>query len=98
MGESKVTDILLEIDEYVASTIKTLSPQQVKTLRALLYAGYRGEREYVLLELLKCQGESAIAHSDLTESYTYKFENDKADYGRIKPEFYRSVRKHLSEG
>jgi hypothetical protein len=97
MGESEMTDILLEIDEYVAATIKTLSQEQVKTLRGLLFAGYRGEREYVLLELLKCQGESAISHSDLTESYTYAFENETAQYSRIKPEFYRSVRKHLTE-
>jgi hypothetical protein len=97
MGESEMTDIIQQIDEYVDATIKTLSSEQVKTLKALLLAGYRGERDYVLLELLKHIGESAIAHSDITESYTYKFENETADYSRIKPEFYRSVRKHLAE-
>ncbi|MBU2559886.1 hypothetical protein KKA03_03235 [archaeon] len=92
-----MTDILQQIDEYVAATIKALSPEQAKTLKALLLAGYRGERDYILLELLKHEGASAIAHSGLTESFIYKFEHETADYSRIKPEFYRSVRKHLSK-
>lgn len=95
MGDSEVTDILEQIDGYVAEKIKDLSPSQIATLRALLFAGYRGERDYVLLELLKAKGESKIAHSDLTETYTYKFEKETAKYSRIKPEFFRAVRGHL---
>jgi hypothetical protein len=90
-----MTDILERIDEYVAATIKSLRPSQIATLRALLFAGYRGERDYILLELLKAKGESEIAHSDLTETYTYKFEKETAKYSRIKPEFFRAVRRHL---
>jgi hypothetical protein len=90
-----MTDILEQIDEYVSGKIKNLSREQKATLRALLFAGYRGERDYILLELLKAKGVSEIAHSDLTESYTYKFDKETADYSRIKPEFFRAVRKRL---
>ncbi len=90
-----MSDILKQIDEYVAATMESLSSSQIATLRALLFAGYRGERDNILLELLKTKGESEIVHSDLTESYTYKFEKETADYSRIKPEFFRAVRGHL---
>jgi hypothetical protein len=92
-----MTEILEQIDGYVAETLKSLSPSQKTTLKALLLAGYRGERDSILLELLKSRGESEISHSDLTENYTYNLEKETADYSRIKPEFYRSVRKQLME-
>ncbi len=92
-----MTEILEQIDVYVAETLKSLSPSQTATLTAMLFAGYRGERDYILLELLKARGEREIAHSDLTETYTYNLEKETADYSRIRPEFYRSVRKHLME-
>lgn len=92
-----MSEILEQIDGYVAETIKTLRPEQNATLKALLLAGYRGERDYILLELLKARGEDKISHSALTETYTYNLEKETADYSRIKPEFYRSVRKHLME-
>jgi hypothetical protein len=92
-----MTEILEQIDGYVVQTLKSLSPSQIATLKALLLAGYRGERDSILLELLKLRGESEISHSDLTESYTYNLEKETADYSRIRPEFYRSVRKHLTE-
>jgi hypothetical protein len=91
-----MTDILEQIDEYVPEKIKSLNESQLATLRALLFAGYRGERDYILLELLKNRGESEITHSELTESYSYSFEKETAQYSRIKPEFFRAVRKHLS--
>lgn len=90
-----MTDIMEQIDEYVAAAIESLSASQAATLRALLFAGYRGERDPILLELLKTMGENEISHSDLTESYTYAFENETAQYSRIKPEFFRAVRKRL---
>lgn len=88
-------DMMEQIDEYVATRLKSLSSSQLATLRALLFAGYRGERDYVLLELLKTTEADEIAHSELTESYTYSFENETAQYSRIKPEFFRAVRKQL---
>lgn len=88
-------DMADQIEEYVATKIKSLSPSQLATLRALLYAGYKGERDYVLLELLKTMGSDEITHSELTESFVYSFENETAQYIRIKPEFFRAVRKHL---
>jgi hypothetical protein len=90
-----MTDILAQIDEYVENAIKGFNPSQIATLKALLFVGYRGERDYILLELLKGSGEEEIAHSDLTESYTYTSENATTNYARIKPEFFRSVRKHI---
>ena len=92
-----MTEILEQIDGYVVQTLESLSPSQIATLKALLLAGYRGERGHILLELLKARDESEISHSDLTESYTYNLEKEIVDYSRIKPEFYRAVRKHLME-
>ena len=97
MGNGEMTEILKQIDEYVAATMESLSSSQVATLRGLLFAGYRGERDNILLELLKTKGEIEITHSALTESYTYKFEKETADYSRIKPEFFRAARKQLLE-
>lgn len=97
MGESEMSDILEDIDRYVASTIDSLSPSQHTTLRALLFGGYRGERDFVLMQLLKTMGEGKISHSDLTESYACAFENETAQYSRIRPEFFRAVRKHLTK-
>lgn len=91
-----MTDIMEQIDEYVAATIEGLSVSQLATLRALLFAGYRGERDFVLVQLLKTMKTDKIAHSELTESYTYNFENETAWYSRIKPEFFRIVRKRLA--
>jgi hypothetical protein len=90
-----MTDMLEQIDEYVAAKLKDLSASQLATLGALLFAGYRGERDHVLLELLKSRGENEITHSELTESYSYSFEKETAQYSRIKPEFFRAVRKQL---
>jgi hypothetical protein len=88
-------DMAGQIEEFVATKIKSLSPSQLATLKALLFAGYKGERDYVLLKLLETMGENKIAHSELTETFVYSFENETAQYSRIKPEFYRAVRKHL---
>jgi hypothetical protein len=90
-------EIIKKIEDYVAATIDTLNSSQKKTLEALIFSGYRGEREEVLLRLLKSMGESKISQSELVESFTYTFEGDAVKYWRIKPEFYRAVRKLLAE-
>ncbi|MFQ6136574.1 MAG: hypothetical protein ACE5PM_05295 [Candidatus Hydrothermarchaeales archaeon] len=92
-----MNDIIVEIDEYVKSKIKELNPSQIATLKALILAGYKGERDYVLKDLLKEIGEEDIAQSGLTETFEYSFENEKARYIRIKPEFFRAVRRYFYE-
>jgi hypothetical protein len=95
MGE---VEIMREIEEHVARVLESLSPSQKATLKALLFAGFRGERESLLLELLATMGEEEISPSELTETFTYSFEDEAVQYHRIKPEFYRAVRKRLLEG
>ncbi len=90
-------DMMREINEYVATELESLGPSQLTTMKALLFAGYKGERDYVLLELLKTMGADEIAHSELTETFVYSFEGETAQYVRIKPEFFRGVRKQLFE-
>ncbi|MEE8167839.1 MAG: hypothetical protein V3T58_03070 [Candidatus Hydrothermarchaeales archaeon] len=91
--------IIEEIEGYVKREIAKLSQSQLATLKALLFSGYKGERDYVLKELLKNMGREGISPSALTESFTSSFEGDveEARYYRIKPEFYRAVRKELLE-
>ena len=89
-------DMIQEIEAYVKRELGSMSPHQINTLKALLYSGYKGEREAVLLELLKTMGEERITSSPLAESFTSVFEGGaKAIYWRIKPEFYRAVRNHI---
>ncbi|RMF89892.1 MAG: hypothetical protein D6733_05300 [Methanobacteriota archaeon] len=91
-------DPIGEINGYVREEIEALSTSQRKTLRALLYAGYKGEREEVLMGLLRLMGEDRISPSSLTESFVSSFEEEpEVVYWRIKPEFYRAVRKRLTE-
>jgi hypothetical protein len=86
--------MLDEIEKFVGAEIKKLDKAQLETLKALLYGGYKGERDYVLEELL----EGKIEHSPLTESFEYTFEDERVRYSRIKPEYYRAVRKMLFKG
>ncbi len=92
-----MNDMIREINEYVAAELKSSGPSQLTTLKALLFAGYKGERDYVLLELLKTMGVDEIAYSELTETFVYSFEGETAQYVRIRPEFFRAVRKQLFE-
>jgi|Deesub1362A_J573_1020465.scaffolds.fasta_scaffold00115_36 hypothetical protein len=84
-----------EIEKYVARIFENLSPSQKATLKALMFSGFKGERDHILLELLKEMGEDKISHSELTESFTCSFEGVLVNYSRIKPEYYRAVRKLL---
>ena len=90
-----MTDILEDIDEYVKNKIKELNTAQVATLKTLVLAGYKGERNYVLEDLLHSMGEEGISESDLIESFKYSIKDETAIYFRIKPEFFRAVRKYL---
>jgi hypothetical protein len=86
--------MLEDIEEFVRAEIKKMTPAQLETLKALIYGGYKGERDYVLEGLL----EGQIEHSSLTETFEYIFEDEKVRYSRIKPEYYRAVRKELFTG
>jgi len=88
--------IMEDISEYVKGEMAGMIPEQLATLKALLYSGYKGERDYVLKELLESMDGNEIAPSRLTESFKSAFEDGEATYHRIKPEFYRAVRKELS--
>ena len=90
--------MLDEMDAWVEGKLKEMDEAQLTTLKALLFAGYRGERDYVLLELLKAMGEEKITPSELTEEFTYVEQGREVRYLRILPEFYRAVRKRLMEG
>ncbi len=87
--------VLNDIDRYVSKTLEMLSEPQKATLRVLLLSGYKGERDYVVEDALKRMGVKSIAASVLVESFHSSYEYDEAKYYRIKPEFFRSVRKHL---
>ncbi|MFQ5887805.1 MAG: hypothetical protein ACE5HY_03820 [Candidatus Hydrothermarchaeales archaeon] len=92
-----MSEIIKYIDEYVKNRINELNSSQVTTLKALVLAGYKGERNYVLEDFLKSMGEEGISFCDLIESFEYSFEDETAVYTRIKPEFFRATRKHLFE-
>jgi hypothetical protein len=93
-----MNDILNEIEIYVKKEITKMSPSQLQTLKALLFSGYKGEREIVLQELLRTMGEKGIHASQLTESFVSVFESSQATYWRIRPEFFRTVRKEIFKG
>jgi len=84
-----------EIEKHVKRELKKLTKKQKATLEALLFAGYKGEREAVMLKLLKLMNINKIEESTLTESFTMESKKEKVKYCRIKPEYYRSVRKML---
>lgn len=91
-----MNDIIKEIEGYVEGEAEVMSTSQKTTLKALLYSGYKGEREHVLIELLKTMGEEEISPSPLVESFTSSFKDEPSVvYWRIKPEFYRAVRNKL---
>ncbi|MFQ5800143.1 MAG: hypothetical protein ACE5HH_00285 [Candidatus Hydrothermarchaeales archaeon] len=90
-----MTNVMDEIEEHVGKEMEAMTPSQIKTLKALLFSGYKGERELVLLELLRTMKEEKITSSSLVESFASTFEEDSATYWRIKPEFFRAVRKEL---
>ena len=92
-----MSEIIDDIEEHVKKQIRELNDSQITTLKALTIAGYKGERNYVLEELLKSMGEEGISNCDLVESFEYSYENETAIYTRIKPEFFRAVRKFLFE-
>jgi len=89
--------MLDRIGAWVEEKMEGMSEAQLTTLKALLFAGYKGERDYVLTELLKALGGREIAHSELTEEFTYVADGKEVRYLRIIPEFYRAVRKRLLE-
>lgn len=93
-------DFTEEIRRYVRREIRKLNKNQRLTLRALLFAGYKGEREQLILELLKFYGLSKVENSSLIETFTLHEEtkeskSEKIRYYRIKPEYYRAVREIL---
>ncbi len=92
-----MSDILEDIDEYVKNKIKELKTPQRTTLKILVLAGYKGERSYALENLLHSMGEKGISESGLIESFKYSIKDETAIYFRIKPEFFRAVRKYLFE-
>jgi hypothetical protein len=92
----EVKEIISAIQNHVEQEIKASKSSQIKTLKALIFSGYKGEREAVLLELLKTMGEDNLSPSPLIESFQSTFEDDKSvRYWRIKPEFYREVRRKI---
>lgn len=95
MEDRKVEDVLEYIERFVVKQIEVMSASQKATLKALLYSGYKGEREYVLLELLQSMGEKSVSESPLIESFTSTFTDGEEIYWRIRPEFYRALRKRL---
>ena len=98
MGGGCLSDIESQISAYVGKELKQLSTNELKTIHALLYSGYKGEREEVLLGLLKLMELDEVFPSSLTESFKSSFEDGtEAVYWRIKPEFYRAVRHQLKE-
>jgi hypothetical protein len=90
-----MSDITEKIEVYVSEEIKAMTPSQIQTLKALIFSGYKGEREHVLLELLKSRGGGRVSPSPLVESFVSAFEDGSATYWRIKPEFFRTVRRQL---
>jgi hypothetical protein len=70
MEESSMKDPLNEIELYVSSELKTMTKSQIQTLRTLLLSGYKGERETLLVALLKTMDEDKITTSTLIESFT----------------------------
>lgn len=92
MGEA---DFLAKIDEYVGNALENLDESEMATLRALLFFGYRGGRDYVVKDLLKMMGCDEIKLSELTEEFQYVQEGETARYIRIKPEYFRAVRRRL---
>ncbi len=94
--EASKMSIIEDIQEYVKKEMAGMNQEQLATLKALLYSGYKGERDYVLKELLESMGSDGITPSSLTESFNSTFEDEEATYHRIKPEFYRAVRRELA--
>lgn len=92
MGEA---DFLAKIDEYVGNALENLDESEMATLRALLFFSYRGGRDYVVKDLLKMMGCDEIKLSELTEEFQYVQEGETARYIRIKPEYFRAVRRRL---
>lgn len=88
-------DFLEKIDEYVGNALENLDESEMATLRALLFFGYRGGRDYVVKDLLKMMGCDEIKLSELTEEFQYVQEGETARYIRIKPEYFRAVRRRL---
>jgi|GEM_PF-2366605 len=86
-----------EIEKYVKNEFRKLTKKQKATLEALLFAGYKGEREQVLVKLLKLMKINKIEESTLIESFILANKTEKVKYYRIKPEYYRSVRKLLGK-
>jgi len=96
MGEDSAEKLMAEIQRWVEKRLKDLDAHQLNTLKALVYAGYKGEREKLLIELLRALGEREISESPFVESFTSIFEDGAEErYWRIKPEFYRVVRREL---
>ncbi len=93
MGED--TDVIAKIDEYVGNVLERLDEDEMATLRALLFFGYRGGRDYVVKDLLKLMGGDEAKPSELTEEFQYVQEGETAHYIRIKPEYFRAVRRRL---
>jgi len=91
----KDTDVLAKIDEYVSHVLERLDEEEVATLRALVFFGYRGGRDYVVKDLLKLMSRDEIKPSELTEEFQYVQEGETARYIRIKPEYFRAVRRRL---
>ncbi len=89
-------DIMDEIESYTRKQLKELNSGQLKTIEALLLAGYKGEREKVLERILQDMEEPGVQISPLIESFTYTHEDgEKARYWRIKPELYRAIRREI---
>jgi hypothetical protein len=85
--------VIAEIEAYVRREIEKLTEGQKITLKALIFAGYRGEREELVKMLIEAFGGDGIKESPLVESFTYTFSGEEVRYWRILPEYYRAVRK-----
>ncbi len=89
--------MIAEINRYVKSEIENLTEGQYITLKALIHAGYRGEREKIVNELIRAYGGESIVASALVEDFTLEFKGKKVRYWRIIPEYYRAVRRVIYE-
>ena len=87
--------MLVKIEEHVKVLLGQLDEDEMATLRALLLFGYRGGRDYVVKDLLKMMGCDEIKLSELTEEFQYIQDGETVRYVRIKPEYFRAVRRQL---
>lgn len=87
--------MLAKIEEHVKVLLGQLDEAELATVRALVVFGYKGGRDYVVAELLKMMGCDEIKLSEFTEEFQYIQDGETVRYVRIKPEYFRAVRRQL---